>query len=207
MTDNLFRGARAKAAPVQVPILEPITLRWSPRAFADRVIPADALARIFEAARWAPSAFNEQPWAFVIARRSETESFQTMLSCLNEANQGWARNADLLVFAAARNDLVIRPGPNKAALYDLGQSVAYLSLQATAEGVAVHQMVGFDADRAAEVTAISADHRCLTALALGYPGDPQSLPDALRERELAPRVRKPVAKFVFSGRWKSGQGL
>jgi nitroreductase len=205
--DNLLKGARAKPAPVQVPILEPITLRWSPRAFNDRPIPGDALNRIFEAARWAPSAFNEQPWAFVIARRSDTQAFGSMLACLNEANQGWARNADLLAFAAARNDLVIRPGPNKAALYDLGQAVAYLSLQATVEGVAVHQMVGFDADKAAEVAAIPADHRCLTALALGYPGDPQSLPDALRERELAPRVRKPVSEFVFGGAWKSGKGL
>jgi nitroreductase len=205
--ENPLKGARAKPAPVQAPILEPITLRWSPRAFTERSIPGEVLHRIFEAARWAPSAFNEQPWAFVIAKRSDTPAFQSMLSCLNEANQAWARNADLLVFTAARNDLVIRPGPNKAALYDLGQSVAYLSLQATVEGVAVHQMVGFDADRAAEVSAIPSDHRCLTALALGYPGDPQSLPDALRERELAPRIRKPVSEFVFGGTWKSGTGI
>lgn len=205
--DTLLSGARAKPAPAEVPVHELIRLRWSPRAFSDHPVSDARLKAIFEAARWAPSAFNEQPWAFVIARRSDGEAFERMLSCLNANNQGWARHAAALVFAAARLEMTSKPGPNKTALYDLGQAVAHIGLQATAEGIAIHQMVGFDADRATEVAAIAPEYRCLTAFALGYPGDPAALPDALRERELAARVRKPVSEFVFGGSWQQSAGL
>ena len=112
-----------------------------------------------------------------------------------------------MLLSRLRLELASKPGPNKTALYDLGQAVAHIGLQATAEGIAVHQMVGFDADKATEVAGIPAEYRCLTAFALGYPGDPAALPDALREREIAPRVRKPIAEFVFGGSWQKPAGL
>jgi nitroreductase len=160
----------------------------------------ETLACLFEAARWAPSSSNEQPWSFVLATRDDQEEYDLLLDCLVEGNRVWARQAPvLMVSVAARLD---RDGdPNPHAWHDVGQAVAGLTVQATALGLFVHQMAGILPDKIRELYRIPDSHEPVTGLALGYPGIPDQLPDKLRQRETAPRTRKPIGDFVFRGTW------
>jgi nitroreductase len=189
-----------KPAPSDFPVHQLIRERWSPRAFAEKPIPKDVLRSLFEAARWAPSSNNEQPWAYLVATKDDKENFDKMLGVLVEFNAGWAKNAVVLAIAVAKlafpNNI-----PNRNAQYDTGAASALLSVEATARGLVVHQMAGFDAEKARQVFAIPAGWEPLAALAIGYPGDPDSLPSKLKDRELAPRTRKPISEFVMSGSW------
>ena len=196
-----------KHAVTDHPILELLRRRWSPYAFADRDVSADDLRALFEAARWAPSSYNEQPWSYLVALRSNAEAFERLLSCLVEANQVWARRAPLLALGILKETFALDGRPNPAARHDLGLAAGSLLAEATARGLAVHQMIGILPERARELYAIPEDWAALTALAIGYVGDPASLPEALRERDLAPRARKPLADFVFGGRWGETSGL
>ncbi|WNJ92194.1 nitroreductase family protein [Bosea sp. 685] len=193
-----------RAAVTEYPIDPALAGRWSPRAFASSTIDEAAVASLFEAARWAPSANNLQPWAFIHASRG-TENFDRLHSCLKEANAIWAGSAALLVLALARP---IKPdgNTNLHARYDLGQAVAYMTFQATALGLHVHQMGGFDTDRARTVMGIPIDHEAVTAIAIGRRGEPSSLPAPLQDRECAPRTRKSTKTFVFPGRWQEQDG-
>lgn len=187
-----------KPTPTDFPVHELIERRWSPRAFTGRSVDADALRRCFEAARWAASCFNEQPWRYLVAvRDTDAEGHERLASCLVEANAAWAAAAPVLVLGCAREAFTHNAKPNRHAGYDLGQATAQLALQATAEGLSLHQMAGFDADRAREVCAIPAGHAPLVMIALGHQASAQVLPDALRQREKAPRERRPQAEFVF----------
>jgi len=189
-----------RAATTDVPVHELIRNRWSPRAFADKPVSAEILRSLFEAARWAPSSNNEQPWAYLVATRDDAENFAKMLSVLVEFNANWARNAPVLALSVAH--LKTQQGkPNGVALHDVGSATAQLTFEANSRGLLVHQMAGFDAEKARQAFAIPADWQPVAAMALGYPGDPASLSDRLRERELAPRMRKPVSEFVMSGGW------
>jgi len=189
-----------KPADTQHPIHDLLARRWSPRAFADRPVAPDLLQSLWEAARWAPSSANEQPWNFLVATKNDKQEFDRMLSCLVEGNQVWAKQAPvLMVSVAARLDR--DKDPNAHAWYDVGQAVADLSVQATALGLFVHQMAGILPDRIRELYQIPDSHEPVTGLALGYPGTPEQLSDKLRQRELAARTRKPIGEFVFSGRW------
>lgn len=189
-----------KPAPVDAPIHELIRHRWSPRAFSDKLIPAEVLRSLFEAARWAPSSNNEQPWAFLVATRDDQENFDKALSTLVEFNAGWARHAAALAIAVSK--LYFSKGePNRNAFYDTGAASALLSMEATARGLMVHQMAGFDPQKAKQVFGIPEGWEPIAALAMGYPGDPASLPEKLQQRELAPRTRKPVRDFVMTGQW------
>jgi nitroreductase len=190
-----------KPAPSEVPIHELIARRWSPRAFADRPVNAATLRQLFEAARWAASSYNAQPWLYIVATREQPEEFQKMLGCLVEFNQAWAKAAPVLAISIAQLKFQHDGTPNLHAAHDVGAAGALLSLQATALGLAVHQMAGFDAERARKTYGIPADYQPIAAIAIGWPGDPASLPDKLRERETAPRARKPVSEFVFSSSW------
>jgi nitroreductase len=190
-----------KHATTDHPIHDLLSRRWSPYAFADRDVPADDLRALFEAARWAPSANNEQPWCYLVAVRSDTGAFERLLSCLVEANQLWARHAPVLALGIVRETFARNGESNATALHDLGLAAGNLLTEATARGLAVHQMAGILPDRARDLFAIPDHSRALTALAIGYAGDPASLPERLRERDLAPRTRKPLAGFVFGGRW------
>jgi nitroreductase len=189
------------------PIHPLIAARWSPRAFEDREVPGSALNSVFEAARWAPSCFNEQPWNFIVARRQDGEEFERMLGCLVEGNRSWAKGAQVLMITVARMSFAHNGKPNRHAYHDLGLAVGTLSVQATELGLSLHQMAGFDADRAREVYGIPEGFEAVTAIALGYPGSPESLPDGLRDRETAPRERKPMASFVHAGRWDGPAGF
>jgi nitroreductase len=190
-----------KPAPSDFPVHELIRGRWSPRAFAEKPVPQDVLRSIFEAARWAPSSNNEQPWAYIVATKDDQENFDKMLSVLVEFNAQWARSAPVLALAVAKLTFGKNNSPNRNAQYDTGAASALLSVEATARGLAVHQMAGFDAEKARQVFAIPPGWEPIAALAIGYPGDPASLPSPLKDRELAPRTRKPIAEFVMAGQW------
>ena len=191
----------AKDAETAHPISETIRRRWSPRAFSPRPVPAELLGSLFEAARWAPSAGNGQPWSFIVAERAtDPEGFGRALATLAEGNQTWAQHAPLLVFGVAQR--VRDNGKEHAlALYDLGMAVQNLVLQATESGLAAHQMAGFDAARARESFAVPEGHQVAVAIAVGYQDHHDQLPEQLRERELTPRQRKPLETFVFGTRF------
>lgn len=188
-------------APVRYPIHDLLKQRWSPRAFADRDVEPEKLRSLFEAARWAASSFNAQPWHFVIATRKEPEAFARVLSCFVEFNQSWAKGAPVIGISVAKLNFEQDGKPNRHAYHDVGQAAAYLALQAAAEGLQLHQMAGILVDKAREVLAIPEGYDPVSGLALGYPGDPQSLSERLRERELAPRQRKEPATFIHDGTW------
>jgi len=190
-----------KLAETQVPIHEVIGRRWSPRAFAPRSVEPEKLVSVFEAARWAASASNEQPWAFVVATSDDPKNYEAMLGVLVDFNRGWANQAPVLILTLAHSQFEKDGRPNRHAFYDLGQAAANLSLQATALGLVTHPMAGFDAEAARHRFAVPAGWEPVSVIALGYPGDPDSLNETLRQRELAQRKRKPLPSLVFSGTW------
>jgi nitroreductase len=178
-----------------------IARRWSPYAFADRPVAAADLLALFEAARWAPSSFNEQPWSYVVATKDDTPAFERLLSCLVEANRLWARLAPVLALGVVRTRFRRNAKPNAAAEHDLGLAAGNLLCEATARGLAVHQMIGILPDHARELYGIPDEAKALTALAIGYAGDGATLPEEIRGRDRVPRARKPLAEFVFGERW------
>jgi nitroreductase len=189
-----------KASPDH-PIHNLLTARWSPYAFDDRPVSNADLCAVFEAVRWAPSSYNEQPWSYIVAKRENPEEFQVLLSCLVEANQVWAKAAPMLALGIVRLRFVRNDKPNRAAVHDLGLAAGNLLVEATARGLSVHQMIGIVPEKAREVYEIPEGSEAWTALAIGYPGDPNRLPEPLKERHLAPRQRKPLREFVFGGKW------
>ncbi len=174
--------------------------RWSPRAFSSRSVEPARLLRLFEAARWSPSAANIQPWSFVVVTQEQPEIHQKLVEALTGQNPLWAGNAPVLVLAVTKPN-PDRPAAKPYAYYDLGQSVAHLSIQAEALGLQLHQMGGFDHEKALQVFEIPEGYEPLTVIAIGYPGKVEDLPEALRERELLGRTRKPLSEFVFEGHW------
>jgi nitroreductase len=183
------------------PVQEWIATRWSPYAFADRPVSRTDLLSLFEAARWAPSSYNEQPWSYVVATKEDPKEFDRLLSCLVEGNQVWAKNAPVLALGCTSLNFTRNGQPNAAAQHDLGLASGTLVLEATARGLAVHQMIGILPDRARELYQIPEGVRPLTGLAIGYPGDPAALPEPLRDRDKGRRLRKPLAAFVFGSKW------
>jgi nitroreductase len=190
-----------KPAPAVHTIHEHIQKRWSPRAFSEKPVPADVLRSLFEAARWAPSSNNEQPWAFLVATREDHEAHARMLSTLVEFNQTWARHAPVLAIAVSELNFARTGKPNRNAFYDTGAAIANLSLEATSRGLFVHQMAGFDPRKVIELFEVPSGWEPIAAFVIGYPGDASSLPDPLREREVAPRERKSLESFVMGGHW------
>lgn len=190
-----------KPAPSDAPIHQLIRDRWSPRAFADKPIPPEVLRSLFEAARWAPSSNNEQPWAYLVATKDDPANFEKVLGTLVEFNAGWAKNASALAIAVAKLAFAKNGAPNRNAQYDTGAATALLAVEATAHGVAVHQMAGFDPEKARRAFGIPEGWEPIAAIAMGYPGNPDSLPLKLKDRELAPRTRKPIREFVMTGSW------
>ena len=188
-------------APTEYPVHDLIRDRWSPRAFSDKAIAPADLCSLFEAARWAPSSSNEQPWAFIVATKHDHATFTKALQPLVEFNVNWAKHAAVLGFAVSELAFKKNNAPNRNAQYDTGASMALLSIEAVSRGILLHQMAGFDPDTAREVFEIPAGWEAIAAFAMGYPGDPASLPQPYRDRETAPRVRKSIREFVMSGKW------
>jgi nitroreductase len=179
------------------PIREDLTKRWSPYVFADRPVADEDLRALFEAARWAASSFNEQPWRYVVARRSEGEAFERILSCLVEKNQVWARNAPVLALGLAKKTFTQSGRPNRVALHDLGAASASLTLEATSRGLNVHQMAGVNLEQAHKEIGAPDDFEVVTGIAIGYAGGPGEGDPGLQERDAKPRSRKPLAELVF----------
>ena len=193
-----------KHASTDHDILDLIRERWSPRAFnQSRPVERTELLRLFEAARWAPSSFNEQPWRFlVVSREPHHADWQKLLSTLTARNQAWAAAAPVIVLVAVREKFEKDGAPNPFAWYDAGQAVALLSLQATSQGMALRQMEGFDRDRARTLLAVPSEFSPGVVIAIGYAGDPDALViDKHRDAERQPRRRKPVSEFVFERDW------
>ena len=185
-------------------ILDVIRQRWSPRAFdSARAVPVAELRRLFEAARWAPSSFNEQPWRFVLTDRGRNaEAFRSLLETLDPSNQTWASQSPVLILVAVSTTLTRTGGVNQNAWYDAGQAVGLLTLQATALGLAVRQMEGFDRDRARTACGVPSSFEPGVVMAVGYAGDPESLAaERHRALERQPRSRRPIGDFVFDGIW------
>jgi len=192
---------RKNPAPTETPIHEILTHRWSPRAFDARPVEPEKLRALFEAARWAASSYNAQPWYFIIATKDDPANFKRVLECFVEFNQSWALSAPVLAISVAALKFQHNGQDNRHAYHDVGQAAATLALQATALGLQIHQMAGILPDKARDVFHIPEGFDAVAGIALGYPGDPAALPEQLRERELGPRQRKPVSSFVFSGEW------
>ncbi|MCP9451404.1 MAG: nitroreductase family protein [Nitrospira sp.] len=190
-----------KPAPADYPIHDLLARRWSPRAFADQPVEREKLQSLFEAARWAPSSNNEQPWRFIVATKGDEARWNRLFACLVEGNRVWAVRAPVLVLSVAGRSFGKTGELNRHALHDTGMAVQNLAIQATALGLIVHQMAGFDAEQARKELNIPREYEPVAMMAIGYPGDPNLLPDALREREVAPRRRHPVSSLVFGGEW------
>jgi nitroreductase len=178
-----------------------VARRYSPLAFDARAVAPQTLRQLFDAARWAASSMNEQPWRFIVATRDDTASFEKILSTLVPGNAAWAAQAPVLVLSVARKNFERGDHPNRFAQHDVGQAMAQLSLAATERGLGVHQMGGFDAEQARALFHIPAEYEPVAAIALGYPGDVATLPEALRQRSRAPRTRRELESIVFGGTW------
>ena len=208
MTDTARTSdASDRAAKTDYDVLEPIRQRWSPRAFSGKPVESQKLLQVLEAARWAASSFNEQPWRFIVATKEQGEAYAKLLGCLREKNQDWAKTAPVLMISLAKKTFSKGGGTNHHAWHDLGMAVENLVLQATDLGLHVHQMAGIEADRVRKLYGVPDDFDPVTGLALGYVGDPAVLPDDLQEKERAPRSRKALSELVFGNGWGEGAGL
>lgn len=175
--------------------------RWSPRAFDERPVENELLRVLFEAARWAPSSNNEQPWRFIVATKGNEQDWGRLFECLVEGNRRWAFRAPVLVLSVASMHFAANGKVNRHAFHDTGLATQNLVLQAAVHGLMARQMAGFDVEKARVDLHIPSGCEPVAVIALGYPGDPTVLPEQLRARELQPRSRRPIDEWTFSGRW------
>ncbi len=191
-----------KKAITDYPIQHALADRWSPYGFEERAVTEADLCSLFEAARWAASSYNEQPWNYLVAIKENAKEFDQLLSCLVEVNQAWAKAAPVLVLGVVSLRFAKNAKDNRAAVHDLGLASGNLVVEATTRGLSVHQMIGILPDKAREVYQIPEHFEAWTAMAIGYNADPATMPAALKERDMAPRQRRPLRDFVFAGHWK-----
>lgn len=196
--------AHPKHANADHDVLDLIRERWSPRAYdASRPVPPADLWRLFEAARWAPSSRNEQPWRFVVIdRAAHRPVHEALVATLTTGNQAWAPAAPVLVMVAVKLTVGDSGEANRHAYYDTGHAVALLTMQAQALGLGIRQMEGFDRAAASRLIGIPDDYEAAVVMAVGYPTSPDALPlEKHRQLEVAPRQRRKAAEMVFGGEW------
>ncbi len=187
-----------KKAPHIEGLMPAFHKRWSARSFAEREVSSDVLKQVFEAARWAASSSNEQPWRFIVGRQGDA-TWEKINASLAPGNKKWARKAPVLILGTALTRFYKNGAENRYALYDLGGAVSYLTLQAAALGLTTHQMAGFDRESMRAAFEVPPDYVLGAAIALGYQGEPAALVDEeLIAKETTPRSRKPLREFVFS---------
>lgn len=194
-----------KHAPATSGIEDIFLRRWSPRAFTDKEVSSDDLKKVFEAARWAASSYNEQPWRFFVGRRGDA-TYRKIFDTLVEFNQGWAKSAPVLILSVGSKKFQQSGKPNSYALHDTGAATAYLALQATALGLHAHSMAGFDHDKARQTFNVPEDFEIGAVTALGYFGNLEALPEGVLAAEESPRQRRPLHEFVFS-EWEKAATL
>lgn len=198
---------RNKTARTEYEILNLLKQRWSPRSFSDKKVEKEKLQKIFEAARWSASCFNEQPWRFIVGIKGDGENYEKLFSCFNENNQLWVKTAPVIFFICSKNNFSYSDKPNPYADYDAGQAAAHLSIQAMSENIYVHQMAGIHKDKIIELFEIPDTYHPVAGFALGYLGDPEVLPDQLKEKELADRTRNPLNRIVYSDKWENTSNI
>ncbi len=187
-----------KVAATEHPIEPTLARRWSPYVFSNRSVPVADLRSLFEAARWAASSFNEQPWRFLVATKDEPEAFERLLGTLTPGNQAWAKQAPVLVLTVIKTAFSRNDKPNRVALHDLGLAVANLTVEATARALAVHQMAGVDLDAVRREGDLPEGYEAATAIAIGYRGDPDEAAEpAHADRDGKERSRRPLTEMVF----------
>lgn len=203
MSTDLLRATNdllaLKAARTLQPVHDLIGNRWSPRAFSNREMTEEQVVALLEAARWAPSSYNEQPWRFIVARKSDPGNYSKLSSSLMELNRVWAGNAPLLMLTLTKRTFTHNGEPNFYALHDAGIALGHLAIQATAMGLSLHIMGGFDHAAARAAFEIPEEYELGAAVAVGYASDPSTLPERFRQAESAPRSRKPLADLVYAG--------
>ena len=195
-----------KPAVTNVPIHDLLTRRWSSRAFdAGRPVSREQLAVLLEAARWAPSCNGDEPWRYLMWDKSrDAAGWQKAFECLSENNQKWVKNVPLLMLSCAGSAFGATGKPNRWTQHDTGAASVSLALQATVLGLMVHQMGGYDADKARAAFEIPAEYTPMAMVAIGYQTDPGILDDETKAKELRPRARKPIAECFFEGGWGKG---
>lgn len=173
-------------------LIEAIENRWSPRAFSNKDLDNESLQSLLEASRWAPSSMNEQPWHYYYSFRNDP-GFEKMLNCLVPMNKEWAQNAALLLLSVSKRKFNYKDRANRHAMHDLGAANSMLATQASGMGLQVHQMGGFDMTKTMETFNLDPEtFEPSSFIAVGFPGDPNTLNDTMKERELAPRQRKSI---------------
>lgn len=190
-----------KNAATDHPIHNTLAVRWSPYAFSDRRVTRSDLASLFEAARWAPSSYNEQPWRYIVGVKDQGDTHARILDCLVEGNRAWAQNAPVLALGVVVRRFGLNGTPNKAAEHDLGLASAHLVIEATTRRLHVHQMIGIEPEKARETFGVPEEAEVLTGLAIGYRETSAQMNEALRARDTKPRERRPLGEFVFNGRF------
>lgn len=186
----------SQTADTEAELLEPIAGRWSPRAFAEREPTSAELTQIFEAARWAASSYNAQPWRFIVTRKSKDARYADAAAGLNEFNRAWAGAAPVIGFCLAAREFD-NGKPNRHAWFDVGAAMAQLGIQAASIGLMIHQLAGIEREVVRERFAVPEQLELVAGFVMGWPGDPAGLPDKLRERELAARERKPLSELLL----------
>ena len=191
-----------KPAPVDYVVDPDIKRRWSPRVFDDRPVEREKILALLEAAHWAPSCFNEQPWRYLVFDGADQEAMEKARACLVEGN-AWALKAPVLMISIARNNFTYNEQPNRTAQHDVGLASENLVLEAVAQGLVAHQMAGFHVEQARTEFRVPEDYTLLAMIAVGYPyrGSLDELSDKVRAGELAPRQRRPLSEIAFAGSW------
>ena len=189
-----------KHVPTALGLHDLIATRWSPRSFSDKPVTSEDLTKIFTAASWAASSNNEQPWRFLVGKKGD-DTYAKILDSLVPFNQDWAKSAPVLILSVAKKTFAKNGNPNGWHLHDTGAASANMCLQATALGLHTHGMAGYDKDKARAYFDLPEDYETGAVWALGYLGDPETLPEHLKKMELSLRERKPLEAFVFN-RWE-----
>ena len=192
-----------KIAFTEHTVIDLIKERWSPRAFSSEPIENEKIMSLLEAARWAPSCFNEQPWNFIIFKKENEKEFQNIINVLSPRNQLWAEKAPLIILSVGKSNFERNEKPNKHALHDVGVAVSNLTMQATAMGLFVHQMAGFNSQKSKELFDIPNGYEPVAAIAVGYYGNTEDLPEELKSSETSKRSRKSINDFSFEGKWNN----
>jgi len=196
----------SKEADNHYPLHALLRKRWSPRAFNGEPVEAEKLRSLFEAARWAPSGSNQQPWRFILGLKG-SDTYDKIMQTLVDFNQKWAFTAPVLILSMGRKVMNDKDEINESYRYDVGQAVAHMTFQATEDGLYVHQMGGFDAAMAVRLFHIGAMYKPLTVIAVGYIGDPDQLTEKIARLEYRKRERFPARELVYSGQFGEDSGL